>query len=326
MKEKINWPLVSIIVCTFNCKDHAQMCFEALQKQDYPKDKLEFIAIDGYSTDGTVELLKELGVKTYFSNDRPERGAKTLGYQKANGKILIYIDSDNEPLENDWIKKIIKPLLTNKAVGFCISRIAVVQTDKLLNQYLSLTGPDPFVNYCFIDAYLSQNKLKLEDHGEYFAYPMTPKTFITTGGNYFTVRKETLDQIGGYTQDTDVGFKLTKIGMGRVGIPKNAHLHHHITTGYVNFWNKKVRWGKIFFNEQRFNREFNWIPDSFAGKGKVVSRIMFNLLSIPNLVSGIYRSIKFRNKAWILHPIMVFMTTVAYVYSFILCKLNQGKV
>ena len=326
-KEKINWSTISIIVCTYNCKENTKKCFESLKKQDYPKDKLEFIAIDGHSKDGTLDVLKEMKIKTYLSNCRPERGAKTLGYEKANGEIIMFIDSDNNPIEKDWIKKMVKPLIIDNSVNFCISRIAVVKSDKMINRYLSLIGPDPFVSYCFIDAALALGKLKLMDGGDYYTYTMTLKNFITTGGNYFTIRKKTLQKIGGYTQDTDVGYNLTKNGFGKVAIPKNAHLHHHIAKGLVNFVSKKVRWGKIFFKEQRYNRAFNWIPqNNFKEKIKISYKIFKNLLIFPGLFIGIWRAIKYKESAWLLHPLMLWFTTSAYLYSFFTFKFSKCKI
>jgi len=323
MHEKVKWPAVSVIVCTLNCKDNAKMCFSAIKNQDYPKNKLELIAIENYSTDGTIEVLKELGIKIYFTHDKPENGGKRLGYLKSKGDIVIFIDSDNEMMERDWIKKMVKPLIIDKTIGYCISRMAVVKTDILANQSLSLTAPDPFVEWKSMDAQIALNKLPLEDCGDYETYTQNIDNFLITGGNYFASRKDTLDKIGGYGQDVEVAYKLANIGVGKIGIPKNAHLHHYITKGIKIFFIKKIFWGKVFFKEQRTGRSFNWIPEGIERKFILGLRIIKNLVFIPNAIIGLWRAIKFREKAWLLHPLMVWLTTFAYVYSYISIKINK---
>src|SRR3989338_1000341 len=106
MKEKTRWPSVSFIVCTYNCRDYAERCFKSIKEQDYP-GKIEIIASDGsengYSNDGTLEVLKKLKVKIVRAKNLPEgkNGAKRVGYKNATGKVVIFIDSDNRLVEKD---------------------------------------------------------------------------------------------------------------------------------------------------------------------------------------------------------------------------------
>lgn len=328
MVKKIKWPKVSIIVCTYNCKDNAKKCFENLKNQAYP-GKIELIASDGGSRDGTVETLKKIGVKVLYNKEKLPEGkgrGKWLGYKKAKGKIIMIIDSDNFPVEKDWIKKMIKPLVIDESVNFCISRMAVVKTDKIVNRYLSLVGPDPFVSYCSMDFLLPTNKLKLIDEGEYYVYDIKLENFIITGGNYFTIRKKTLDKIGGYTQDIDVVYNLARNGLGRVAIPKNASLHHLIIKNVKEFTKKKFWWAKVYFEKQIHDtgRNFNWAQNNKIEKIKLSLRILSNLIFIPRTIIGIKMAIKDKESAWLLHPIMMWLTTVAYLSAYFYVKLKQA--
>ena len=49
---------ISIITTTYQDVDHLKKVVDGIQKQDYPR--LELVIVDGGSTDGTVEYLKEL--------------------------------------------------------------------------------------------------------------------------------------------------------------------------------------------------------------------------------------------------------------------------
>lgn len=322
--KKIIWPSVSFIVCTYNCKDYAKRCFTSIKEQEYP-GKIEMIASDGGSTDGTIELLKKMKVTVLNNKAKLPEGkgrGKWLGYHKSSGEVVIFIDSDNKLMEKNWTKQMVLPLIMNEA-DFCVCRMAVVKTDKAINRYLSLIGTDPFVDYKSIDSLLALRKLKLEDRGDYWIYKITPKNFIITGGYYFTAKRKILDKIGGYTQDTDVVYNLAKNDLGRVGIPKNAHLHHLIIKDIKEFTRKKYWWAKVYFETQVHGRDFNWIESGKIGKLKLASRIFLNLLFIPKLFTGIKMAILDKEIAWLLHPLMTWLTTVAYVSAYIYVKVKK---
>ena len=62
-EKNIKWPKVSIVICTLNCKKDIERCLKSIQKQDYPKSKLEIIVVDSYSDDGTIETAKKYGCR-----------------------------------------------------------------------------------------------------------------------------------------------------------------------------------------------------------------------------------------------------------------------
>ena len=55
----MNYPLVSIMIATFNSEKVLPRTLEAIRAQTYPQDKLEILAIDGGSTDSTLEIAKK---------------------------------------------------------------------------------------------------------------------------------------------------------------------------------------------------------------------------------------------------------------------------
>ena len=58
--KQIKWPTVSFIVCTYNCEENVKRCFVSINEQNYPKNKIEILALDGGSTDKTKEISKNL--------------------------------------------------------------------------------------------------------------------------------------------------------------------------------------------------------------------------------------------------------------------------
>jgi len=320
----MEWPRVSIIVCTYNCEEFARRCFGSFAEQDYPKDKLELLALDGGSTDKTTEICKELGAKVIYNKEKLPEGkgrGKWLGFRKATGEIVIFVDSDNKPVQKDWIRQMVKPLIEDPEVNFAICRMEVAKEDIAVNRYLSLIGTDPFASYNSIDSLLALEKLDLKDKGEYYIYKITPENFIITGGYYFAIKKEVLNKIGGYTQDTDVVYNLVRNRMGNVAIPKNASTHHLISDSIINFTKKKYRWADIYFTKQIHNRDFSWMPSSLKDKTNMFLRIMNNLLFIYPFYVGIKMAFKQKENSWLLHPVMIWLTTSAYLSAYLKSKI-----
>ncbi|HYD35463.1 MAG TPA: glycosyltransferase family A protein [Vitreimonas sp.] len=94
-----NKPLVTIIIATFNSMKTLPMVLDALQKQSLPREKMEILLLDGGSSDETPALGKKYGCQL-IPNPRTEPVyAKFLGYLKAQGKYIVYLDHD-EVIEN----------------------------------------------------------------------------------------------------------------------------------------------------------------------------------------------------------------------------------
>jgi len=322
--KRMKLPSVSFIICTYNCKKNAERCFSSILAQDYPKKKIEILALDGGSTDGTIKLAKKMRVKVIHNPARYPEGkgrGKWLGFKKARNEIVVFIDSDNKLVEKDWIRKMVMPLISDDEVNFCICRMAIVKSDKAVNRYLSLIGTDPVVAYRSIDSLLALRRLRLIDKGDYYFYKITPKNFIITGGYYFAVKKKTLKKIGGYTQDTDVVYNLAKAGLGGVAIPKGAHVHHLIIDNINNFLKKKIWWAELYFRKQRQGRDFNWIGNNLNEKLRLIFIIFGNLIFLPALFTGAIMAVRDRESAWFFHPFMTFLATYAYLWAYIKSKI-----
>ena len=89
-------PLVSIITPSFNQAAFIQATMDSVLSQDYPH--IEYIVVDGGSTDGTVDILKACDDPRLTWVSEPDRGqsdAINKGLQKAQGDILAYLNSDD---------------------------------------------------------------------------------------------------------------------------------------------------------------------------------------------------------------------------------------
>lgn len=91
-----SWPRISIITPSFNQGQYLEETIRSILLQNYPA--LEYIIIDGGSTDGTVDLIRkyEPWITSWVSErDRGQTHAINKGLRLATGEIINWINSDD---------------------------------------------------------------------------------------------------------------------------------------------------------------------------------------------------------------------------------------
>lgn len=106
-KARGDFPRISVIICTLN--------EEASLPQVLPKIPSfvdEVILVDGYSTDGTVDVAKKLcpRIKVLYQPGKGKGDALRYGIERASGDIIVTLDADGQTDPED-IFRFIKPLL-----------------------------------------------------------------------------------------------------------------------------------------------------------------------------------------------------------------------
>jgi glycosyltransferase involved in cell wall biosynthesis len=90
------WPKVSIVTPSFNQAEYIEETIRSVLLQGYPN--LEYIIIDGGSTDESVEIIKRYEKWLTFWVSEPDKGqshAINKGFENASGQIYAYINSDD---------------------------------------------------------------------------------------------------------------------------------------------------------------------------------------------------------------------------------------
>ena len=112
-----NFPLVSIITPSFNQAHYLEETIRSVLSQDYPR--LEYMIVDGGSTDGTVEIIKEYEQKLAWwvsEKDQGQTDAINKGFARASGEILAWINSD-DTYEPSAVSAAVKYLQEHPDVG-----------------------------------------------------------------------------------------------------------------------------------------------------------------------------------------------------------------
>ncbi|MBI2517773.1 MAG: glycosyltransferase [Opitutae bacterium] len=90
------WPRVTIVCPSFNQGAYLEETMRSVLLQNYPD--LEFIVMDGGSTDATVDHLKRYSPWITYWESQPDHGqshALNKGFARATGDILGWINSDD---------------------------------------------------------------------------------------------------------------------------------------------------------------------------------------------------------------------------------------
>jgi len=113
----MNKPLVSIITPVKNGQKHLRQSITSVISQSYPN--IEYVIIDGRSTDSTLEIVKEYEDKIAFWKSEPDRGisdAFNKGIQECNGEIIGIINADDWYAENA-VEMIVKAFNNHPEAG-----------------------------------------------------------------------------------------------------------------------------------------------------------------------------------------------------------------
>lgn len=89
--------MITVICPIYNEEKYIARCIESIIVQDYPKDDLEVLFIDGMSTDRTREIVAEYQTSYPFIRllDNPKKivpCAMNIGIKVAKGEIIIRLD------------------------------------------------------------------------------------------------------------------------------------------------------------------------------------------------------------------------------------------
>jgi glycosyltransferase involved in cell wall biosynthesis len=320
-----NLPSISIVIPTYNSKKFLPLCLQSINEQDYPKDKLEIILVDGGSTDCTIDIAKEFGVTKILHNPlRTGEAGKALGMKVAKNEIIAFIDSDNILDRKDWFKRMIEPFEDMEIVGAEPLYYSYRRKDGYITRYCALIGMnDPlclflgnYDRYSYLTGKWTELNVKQEDKGNYLKIELNEKAIPTIGANGFLIRREILNgcSIGNYLFDIDVVYELVKQGYNKFAKVKIG-IVHIFSDSISNFVSKQTRRIRDYtYYKELGLRKYPW---SSVGKKNLLKFIVYTILVIPLLIQVIKGYIKKSDVAWLFHVPACWLTLITYAKNYL---------
>lgn len=92
----MNYPKISIVTPSYNQGQYLEATILSVINQDYPN--LEYIIIDGGSSDNSIEIIEKYQDRLAYWVSEPDNGmyhAIQKGFDKSTGEIMAWINSDD---------------------------------------------------------------------------------------------------------------------------------------------------------------------------------------------------------------------------------------
>ena len=307
-------PLVSFVTPMKEQDFRVLALLKSIRTQNYPREKVEIIIVDGGSNPAVLQKCAEYGVKIYFNEKGFAEGkgmGKDQGIWKSSGKYVVIAEADIRLIEIDWIEKMVEPLERDEDLFGCVPRLYVDKRDNIVNRYLSYVGVDPFAIFRSLEGQLALDKVPLFDAGNYYRVSLNSEKPYCMGSNGFMFRRDLIKRVGDYAQDVEFIARLAKHGFLDFAIPKEPRVFHGNVKSLSDFLKKRLKWTRnytrVYLKEKK---DFRWI----TSKTEFFDVVIQNLLIIPNLCTAIRNCIRDRDVAWLLHPFLTFISTLINIY------------
>ncbi len=325
-------PTISIVSPTYNSEKTLSKTLRSIKRQNYPKEKIEVLIIDGGSSDETVKIAKKFGCKVINNPKTDIVNAQYLGYLAARGRYLLYLAPD-EVLENADSLRIKTSVFNNhsKIKSVLPTGYKTPQDYSPINYYINEFG-DPFSLFMYRESKsntflirdLEKSYKKIMENKDCIVFSFSnekklPLIELWAGGCVLDLQyvKKNFPQIKQKPELIPLLFYLLNRKGNLMGVTKNDPTVHY-STGSVRKYLKKIR-SRVEFN----------IFQTPMGKGGFSGRSSFEnplvnykkFLFIPYsfslllpLIDSIYLTATRRQSIYLLHLPLCFYTSLLIIY------------
>jgi GT2 family glycosyltransferase len=245
------FPLLSIIVVTFNNRDLNRLCLGSLvARTEWPNR--EILVVDNGSTDGTRELLAEAGAANdgiraiLFDENRGYPAAVNAGLEHARGRNLVLLNNDTV-VTRGWATALLRHLARDRRLG-----LVGPVTNAIANAACIDVG---YAGLQDLPAWAA--RFTREHDGETF--PIPTLAFFCAA-----MRREVYEQVGaldaqfgvGMFEDGDYGRRVRAAGLD-IRCARDAFVHHWQMASFRRLGKEAYL---RLFEENRKKFEAKWGP------------------------------------------------------------------
>lgn len=317
----VKWPTVTLNIAVRNEEGRLPVLLASVVRQDYPKDLVEVLVIDGDSTDSTVAKAREFqgripGLKVIRNPERDPASGRTLGLLNCTAELHLYLDGDMEFADADTLRKLVTPFVEESSVVGTFTRLLSGPKDSPLNDFMSHS---PFQH----DPVMELLSKRIEDTvvrqtTDYDFCRFRQRSLPVIGQIMFPSRllKDVYSDIkakwpGWFWTDLDFPAAIVERGNTEFAFAKSTGIYHHSFTGIGTLLRKKRRdmtWSFLTTVKYRYTTYINY--DSKRDITVLFAITVYSLTLAFPIFKGIQKAIRFRDwKCLVYYPFLTWMLT-----------------
>jgi len=239
-------PLISIIIPCRSEEKFIKRCLNTILEQDYSKENLEVLVIDGMSEDGTREIVekfkrqnKKLKIKFLNNPKKYTPFGLNIGIKNAQGGIIIMM-SAHAKYEKDYVSKCVKYLNEYDADNVGGTIITLPRENTVVARAIALCLSHSF-GVGGATFRKGSKKLKKGEESKLSSFPFAVAREVDTvfGGCY---KREVFDKIGLFnenllrSQDMEFNIRLKKAGGKILLVPDIVVYYYPKTANLKDFF------------------------------------------------------------------------------------------
>lgn len=257
---------ISVIIPVYNEEKYIEGCMESLISQSFPREQMECIAIDGNSTDHSLDILKRYAedypLRILINEKRSAPAALNMGIESARGRYILRLDA-HAAFPPDYIEKSVKCIeatdadcvggfVETRAAGYIGEAIA-----KLLSSRFGVGG----------SAFRTGEKSGYVDTVPFGLY-----------------RREIFDSVGLFnesllrSEDNDLNARIIQMG-GKIYLSKEISSTYYCRDSVLGLLKQSLQNGNALFRTTRQNpramRLRHFVPFIF-----LMSLLLFLILGL----------------------------------------------
>jgi len=231
-------PVLTIVIVSFNSRRFLRRCLNSL-KRSRDKSPFRVLLVDNASSDGTVQMTKKAfeWVEVIVNLDNVGFSAacnQAIGV--SSSRYVLFLNPDIE-IKPDAVARMVKKMGSSPGTGvlgglvFDASGVpqhsASRQIPGLLSAFFHLSGL----------SRLFPRSARINRYSQSHASPFEEREVGSVSGSFMMIRKEALDQVGGfderfflYGEDMDICQRIAEKGFRVLYFPEARAIHHHRTS------------------------------------------------------------------------------------------------
>jgi glycosyltransferase involved in cell wall biosynthesis len=271
--REMDWPFMSVVLCTRNGSRTIEQTLQGLARLDYPN--FEVIVVDDGSTDETPAILARCNFRVIRTPNGGLSAARNIGMRAARGEIVAYIDDDAYP-DPHWLSYLALVYIHTNHAGVGGPNLAPCGDGAIADSVASAPGGPVHV-------------LLSDTEAEHIP------------GCNASFRRDALLRVDGWDprfriagDDVDLCWRLQAAG-ATIGFSPAALVWHHRRNSVRAYWRQQLNYGKAeALLEQKWPEKYN-PAGHLAWRGRIYGNgSTFMLAGTGRIYHGVWGSAPFQ--------------------------------